>query len=109
MEKSIVSVVKYEKPGESVKKAVDLVNGLDNVPQDAKVFIKPNVVFWTSECDFPKWGMITTSRVVEDVVVLLNEKNPKEIIIGEGIITEKVGDKQTPKDAFESLGYNKLA
>ena len=34
--------------------------------------------------------MLTTSRVVEDVIVLLNEKGVNDITIGEGIITEEV-------------------
>lgn len=108
MEKPKVSVVKYEKPGDSVRKAIELANGLKNLPENARVFIKPNVVYWTTKCEFPKWGMITTSRMVEDVVKLLNEKGVEDITIGEGIITEEINDKETPKAAFEYLGYYKL-
>ena len=39
-----VSVIKYEAPLESLKKAVDLVNGLEGVSSTTKVFVKPN--FW---------------------------------------------------------------
>ncbi|MHA1272542.1 MAG: DUF362 domain-containing protein [Promethearchaeota archaeon] len=109
MGKFITSLVKYEKPYESVKKAIELAKGLEHLPEDARVFIKPNIVYWIKDTPFPKWGMITTSRVVEDVVKILNEKDVKEIIIGEGTLTEKPNDKETPADAFEKLGYNKLA
>ena len=69
MSKTLVSVVKYEKPLESVRKAVELCRGLDHLPANARVFIKPNIVFWTKATNFPKYGVITTSRVVEDMVM----------------------------------------
>ena len=45
MNKPIVSIVKYEKPLDSVRKAVDLSHGLDHLPSNARVFIKPNILF----------------------------------------------------------------
>jgi len=44
MGKILVSIVKYEKPLDSVRKAVDLSYGLDHLPANARVFIKPNFV-----------------------------------------------------------------
>ena len=107
MSKSVVAIVRYEKPVESVRKAVDLCGGLDHMPAKAKVFIKPNIVFWTRKVAFPKWGVITTSRMIEDVVVLLKEQGIDDITIGEGMIS-LFKDKETPAHAFESLGYNLL-
>jgi len=107
-EKHKVSIVKYENPGESVRKVIDLINGLEGIGTDAKIFIKPNVVYWNSECDFPKWGMLTTSRVVNDVVELLNERGFEDITIGEGIISEKPNEKSVAEDAFKGLGYYEL-
>lgn len=107
MKKHRVSVVKYEKPYESVKAAIDMCGGLDHLPAGAKVFIKPNIVFWTKVCDFPKWGVITTSRVIGDVVRVLAEHGITDITIGEGIVADPK-DKQTPAHAFETLGYKKL-
>ncbi len=107
MKKHLVSIVSYEKPLDSVRKAVDLCKGLDHLPSKAKVFIKPNIVWWTSEAVFPKWGVITTSRVVEDMVVILKERGIDDIIIGEGMVIEPK-DIDTPAQAFESLGYNVL-
>jgi uncharacterized protein (DUF362 family) len=108
MRKSLVAIVRYEKPGESVRKAVELSHGLDQVPAKAKVFIKPNIVFWSRVADFPKWGVITTSRVIEDMVVLLKARGIDDIAIGEGMVTQNRKDKETPADAFERLGYNAL-
>ncbi|MFX0187893.1 MAG: DUF362 domain-containing protein [Candidatus Hodarchaeota archaeon] len=108
MSKSVVSIVKYEKPFKSVKKVVELANGLENLSSKTKVFIKPNIVYWNRHCTIPKWGVLTTSRVVEDVVALLKEKGIENITIGEGIVTEDPKDKETALDAWERLGYNKL-
>jgi uncharacterized protein (DUF362 family) len=108
MEKHTVSIVKYEEPGTSVRKAVDLAGGLDHLPAGANVFIKPNIVFWTKSVQFPKWGVITTSRVIEDIVVLLKERGVKSITIGEGIVVTDPRDTETPAHAFKTLGYETL-
>ena len=102
MSKSIVSVVKYEEPLESVRKVIEQSKLFEGVPKDSKIFIKPNIVFWSSS-PHPKWGVITTSRVMEDVVVLLNENGIKDITIGEGF-----GTPEAAEDAFKKLGYNTL-
>ncbi len=102
MSKSIVSVVKYEKPLESVRKVVELTKLFDDLPKEVKIFIKPNIVYWSSG-PHPKWGVITTSRVMEDVVTLLKEKGIDDITIGEGF-----GSNEAAQDAFKKLGYNDL-
>ncbi len=107
MTKKLVSVVRYEKPYESVKKAVLDCGGLDHLPAKARVFIKPNIVFWTKACTFPKWGVITTSRVIEDIVVLLKDHGIDDITIGEGIVVDP-RDTETPAHAFNTLGYESL-
>jgi len=52
--------------------------------------------------------VITTSRVVEDMVVLLKERGIDDITIGEGMVTNIPKDRETPAHAFETLGYNVL-
>ena len=106
--KKRVSIVRYERPLDSVRKVVELCGGLDHLPRGAHVFIKPNIVFWTKAVPFPKWGVITTSRVVEDMVILLKEHGVGKIIIGEGMVTFDPKDTETPAHAFESLGYSAL-
>jgi uncharacterized protein (DUF362 family) len=108
MIKSCVAIVRYEKPLESVRKVVELSGGLDHLPLGANVFIKPNIVFWTRATPFPKWGVITTSRVVEDMVVLLKEKGIERITIGEGMVVMDPKDDKTPSHAFQTLGYETL-
>jgi uncharacterized protein (DUF362 family)/Ni,Fe-hydrogenase III small subunit len=108
MIKHTVSIVRYEEPLTSVGKAVELSRGLDRLPTRAKVFIKPNIVFWTKVVPFPKWGVITTSRVVEDMVFLLKERGIDHITIGEGTVISKSKDVETPAHAFKTLGYEVL-
>lgn len=107
MEKPVVAVVRYEKALQSLRRAVDLCKGLDHLPARARVFIKPNIVFWTRKVPFPKWGVITTSRMIEDAVVLLKERGIDHITIGEGMVI-RTKDRETPAHGFESLGYQRL-
>ncbi len=107
MKKNKVSVTRYEKPYESVNKAVAGCGGFVGLPANARVYIKPNIVFWTKACAFPKWGVITTSRVIEDTVVLLKEHGITDITIGEGIVGD-AKDRETPAHAFKTLGYENL-
>ncbi|MBI4799463.1 MAG: DUF362 domain-containing protein [Desulfarculus sp.] len=109
MSKFSVSLVRYEKPLESVAKAVELCGGLGRMPALAKVFIKPNIVYWTKAVPFPKWGVITTSRVVRDMVELLAAHGVRDITIGEGMVMGRPGDNETPAHAFLTLGYQELA
>lgn len=106
--KQLVSIVKYEKPIVSVRKAVELSRGLVDLPANARVFIKPNIVFWTKETNFPKWGVITTSRVVQDVVTLLKEQGVNDITIGEGTVLSDPKNKEDQNHAFDTLGYDIL-
>ena len=52
--------------------------------------------------------MNTTSRVVEDIVIILKERGIHDITIGEGPVLMKPNDTATPAHAFETLGYGIL-
>jgi len=109
MEKPVVSIVRYKAPGVSVREAAALSRGLENLSPDARVVIKPNIVFWTMATNFPKWGVITTSRVVEDVVLLLKERGVHDISICEGTVIQDPKDRVSQNHAFQTLGYGVLA
>lgn len=108
MQTSLVSIVRYQEPFDSVRKAIELCKGFEHFRTGDRVFLKPNIVCWTRKTPFPKWGVITTSRVVEDVIVLLKDLGAREILIGEGTVTHRPGDTETTAHAFETLGYNNL-
>jgi uncharacterized protein (DUF362 family) len=107
--KKDVSVVCYRSAQESVAEAIDLSGAFDKLSRGDNVFIKPNIVYWSRETPVPPWGMITTSRVVEDVVRELKDRGAGQITIGEGIITFDPKDRETSAHAYESLGYNELS
>lgn len=108
MDRYPVAAVRFQEGADSVRRAVQLCNGLHRLPARAKVFIKPNIVFWTRAVPFPKWGVITTTRVVEDMVTLLKQFGIEDITIGEGTVTMAPGDTHTPAHAFQNLGYGQL-
>ncbi len=103
-----VAIARYTLPHASVESVVAGCDGLAAMPGGAKVFIKPNIVFWTRAVNFPKWGVVTTSRVIADMVALLKAHGAGAITIGEGIVTADPRDVRTPQHAFESLGYGAL-
>lgn len=109
LSRPIVALTRREPETDHVVQAVGMCGGLDHLPVGATVFVKPNIVFWTRMVDFPKYGVITTSPVVETVVRLLKDRGAGRIIIGEGTVTLSRGDVKTAAHAFESLGYNRLA
>ena len=108
MSKYKVAITRYKKDENSVRSAIELSDAVKNIKSSTKVFLKPNIVFWTKETNFPKYGVITTSRVVEDVVVALKDIGVNDITIGEGLTGLKPKDFETPKHAFKTLGYDYL-
>ncbi|MFC1822728.1 DUF362 domain-containing protein [Thermodesulfobacteriota bacterium] len=90
-----VALVKYRKPYESLKQAVELCGGIGDIHPGSKVFIKPNIVLWHEGVNFPKYGVITTSRLIEDMVRLLNEHGVTDISIIEGMVEVKSNAKKS--------------
>ncbi|MCX8125137.1 MAG: DUF362 domain-containing protein [Spirochaetes bacterium] len=105
--KYCVALSQYKSKG-SIQYAIDLSQAFANLKPSDKVFIKPNIVFW-AKVPFPKWGVITTSAVVHEVVELLKDYGVNYITIGEGIVTLNPNDKETAAHAFDYLGYTSLA
>ncbi len=108
MEKNIVGITKYKEKIKSVKEVIELSGVFKNLSGNEKVFIKPNIVFWNQNPLYPKFGVITTSRVVEDIIIALKDHGINDITIGEGIVLNNIKDRETPKLAYEYLGYNKF-
>ncbi|MFX1294131.1 MAG: DUF362 domain-containing protein [Promethearchaeota archaeon] len=108
MNKYRVAIVRYRNKIKSVSKAIELSDAFKNLSGNEKVFLKPNIVYWSCEPFYPKYGVVTTSRVVEDTIIALKDRGISDIIIGEGIIVMDPKDFETPRHAFETLGYNKF-
>jgi uncharacterized protein (DUF362 family) len=103
-----VAVNRYRRETKSLQKAIEISNTFGNLSGNEKVFIKPNIVYWSRVPDYPKYGVVTTSRIVEDTIILLNEIGIKDITIGEGIVVSDPKDYELAQHAFESLGYNRF-
>ena len=107
MEKNKVSIVKFNNYRENIRRAIEMCDGLIHLKVSDKVLLKPNLVMWDSVYPFPKYGVITTSVVVEEVVKLLKEYGCSDITLGESSIEDAELGSGT-KQAFEGLGYHHL-
>ncbi len=107
MEKKKVSVVKYEKPTESLSRAVELSDGFSDLKTTDSVIIKPNALTWDNDHYLPPFGFFTTTRMVEDMVILLKDFGVTDVTIAEGAV--KIYE-DTPDSDFvmEKLGYGKM-
>ncbi|MFX1409488.1 MAG: DUF362 domain-containing protein [Promethearchaeota archaeon] len=108
MNKHLVSIVKYRKKIKSVQRAIDLSDTFQNLSGNEKVFLKPNIVYWSTVPDYPKYGVVTTSRIVEDTIIALKERGINHITVGEGVVTSDPNDFKVAHHAFETLGYNRF-
>ena len=108
MEKHRVAIGRYRKKTKSLRRVVELSGAFDNLKGDEKIFLKPNIVFWSPIPDYPPYGVVTTSRIMEDTIILLKERGIKDITIGEGTVTMHPKDFKTTQHAFETLGYNRF-
>src|SRR5271157_2373431 len=102
-----VALVKYTQSPDSLRTALELCDGFGELDQKASVLIKPNLVTWETEQQIPPFGVYTTTRLVEDLVILLNEFGGKDITIGEGSVPMRTGSATVA--AFEGLGYTAIA
>ena len=110
MKKHLVAVGRYEKPFESTQKVVDLCQGMDLFKKGSRVFIKPNIVFWTVDVEFPKYGVITTSRTIHDMIVILKDSGIDDITLIEGSVALDMKQSSAKAaHAFKTLGYGELA
>jgi uncharacterized protein (DUF362 family) len=103
-----VSLVKREKTGNSVLKAIELCEGFRDLKSNGKVLIKPNIVLGMDQKDFPPFGVVTTARIIEDLAQILRKKGCRDIAVGEGsIILKELGSNT--KKGFKFSGIDRVA
>lgn len=107
MEQKRVSVVKFANNRGNIARAVAEAGGFHNLRPGDRVLLKPNLVMWDSVYPFPKFGVLTSSLLLEEMVKLLREFGCTKITIGEGSITDP-GIGSDTKSAFSGLGYQVL-
>ena len=108
MEKPLVSINKYESSPYSLYKAIKAAKGFEKLKTSERVLIKPNLVGWDPVYPIAPYGVYTTSRLVEDMVILLKEHGVRDITIGEGS-APRGGKKRDQLQGtwliFSALGY----
>jgi len=80
---SVVSIarVKDDRVQDAVRQAIEMAGGLEaTIPPGSSVLIKPNVVSPSPSGS----GKITDARVIEAVAKLVLQRNPGQVVIGEG-------------------------
>jgi len=107
MEKSPTALVKYESSPESLRTALELSSGLDGVKGSDRVLIKPNLVALDDSFPMPRYGVLTTTRLVQDMVIVLKELGVDRITIAEGSSYGRNYGVPT-EGIFEALGYRAL-
>ncbi|MFO7785778.1 MAG: DUF362 domain-containing protein [Thermodesulfobacteriota bacterium] len=101
------SVLRYEASPDSLRRLIILCGGLDGLHGGLRAFIKPNLVALDESFPMPLFGVVTTTRLVHDMVILLKEHGVESITIGEGSAYGKNFGVPTGR-VFEVLGYGDL-
>ena len=103
-----VAAVRYESPLQSLRKAIDLSRGFSGLSSRDRVFIKPNLVIWLEGVNFPKFGVLTTARMIEDMVILLCEQGVTNITLLEGAVEYEKGSGSMVDRAVRGMNLSKL-
>jgi len=103
---NLVSIFKYDGTINSLKKAIEQCNGFSELKESDKILLKPNIVWGGGGTNkIPKYGFITTSKIVEDIIQLLRQHGGRNISIGEGT-TE---DKEFGSDTLKGYKWSGIA
>ena len=109
--KPVASIVRYTSSPESLAGALRDSKALEKLSPAHRVLIKPNLVGWDPVYPVAPYGVYTTSRLVEDMVIILKEFGINQITIGEGSAQGSREKGDTLKGAnliFKALGYEHL-
>ena len=102
-----VSLVKFDDQRANIRRAVEMCEGLEGLNPSKRVLLKPNLVMWDEVLPFPKYGVITTALVVEEMVKLLKEHGCDDITIAEATTEDKEINSSTLA-AYRGMGYPML-
>jgi uncharacterized protein (DUF362 family) len=101
-----VAIVKYDGTLNSLRRAIELCGGFEELKPDHKVLLKPNILWGGGVArKMPKYGVVTTSRIVENLIQLLRERGCGDISIGEAtLVNEELGS-----DTFSGYKWTGIA
>jgi uncharacterized protein (DUF362 family) len=104
-----VAIVKYDGTLSALRRSIELCNGFEKLREDNKILLKPNIAWGGGGSKkMPKYGFITTSRIVEDLIQLLRERGCKHLSIGEGTVVSKELGSDTLK-GYKWSGLERVA
>jgi len=88
-----VAIVKYDGTLDALRGAIELCGGFEKLKEDNRILLKPNIAWGGGGSKkMPKYGFVTTSRIVEDLIQLLRERGCQHVSIGEGaVVSEELG------------------
>ena len=108
MDKHVVATGWYERSPDSLREVIRMCDGFGDLKAGLNVLLKPNLVAMDDRFPMPLYGMVTTTRLVEDMLILLKDHGMQRITIAEGSV--QGGDFGLGTEAiFETLGYPLLA
>ena len=107
MEPAKVSLIRFDDRRENIRLAVEMCEGFKELTPTKRVLLKPNLVTWDEALPFPKYGVITTAVVVEEMVKLLKEFGCNDITIAESTIEDRSINSFTTA-AYRGMGYSRL-
>ncbi len=81
MDKTVVSLSQYKKSPDSLIETISLCNGLEDLNVEDQVFIKPNLVGYGTIFPMPLYGIFTTTRLVEDMIIALKDYGQKGLLL----------------------------
>jgi len=106
---SEVAITRYDETIDSIEKGIELINGFENLNSNDNVLIKPNIVWGAGGSKkIAKYGLISTSRIIEGIIILLKEKGCHKVSIGEGCVENNEVGSDTLK-GFAWSGLEKIA
>ena len=108
MEKPVVAISRYERSPDSLREVIRVCDGFGDLKPTQHVLIKPNLVALDERYPMALYGVFTTTRLVEDMLILLKERGVERITIAEGSVRGKDFGLETGA-IYETLGYPLLA
>ena len=90
---------------QGVSEAIALCDGFKDLDPNMSVLIKPNLVVWLDKYPYAPYGVITSSRVLEEIIIALKDHGVKNITLGDGCAQNKDMGSTTEK-LFAGLGYD---
>lgn len=104
-----VAITRYDGSTGAVQKGIESIDGFEGLSSSDNILIKPNTLWGGRGIkNIPKYGVFTTSRVVEDIIIFLREMGCRKISIGEGCVANDELGSNTLR-GFAQSGLKRVA